>query len=126
MIVPLADTFALIFYDRFFHLEPEVRELFHIDMGLQREKLMTMITFIIRELDDPAQFTPDLKEMGRRHASYRVKAEHYPILTDAFILALEVTLGEKVTDEMRQAWKKAMILVSEIMLAGAAGSPRGK
>jgi nitric oxide dioxygenase len=120
MIMPIADTFALIFYDRFFYLEPAVRPLFKIDMTLQREKLMSMMAFIIRGLDKPELFTPELKEMGLRHASYGVNPDHYPILKDAIILALEVSLGEKVTDEIRVAWEKALLMASDIMLAGAA------
>lgn len=120
MIAPMADTFALIFYDRFFYLEPAVRPLFIIDMALQREKLMGMLAFIVRGLDKPDLFIPELREMGLRHASYRVEPEHYPILVEAIIMALEECLGEKVTDEMRAAWKKVLLIVSEIMLAGAA------
>lgn len=120
MIVPLADTFALIFYDRFFYLEPAIRPLFRVDMARQREKLMDMMAFIVRGLDKPDLFIPELREMGLRHASYRVEPEHYSILIEAIIMALEESLGEKVTDEMRAAWKKILSIVSNVMLAGAA------
>jgi hemoglobin-like flavoprotein len=120
MIAPLADTFALIFYDRFFYLEPAVRPLFINDMALQREKLMGMMAFIVRGLDKPDSFIPEVREMGLRHASYRVEPEHYPILIEAIIMALEECLGGKLTEEMGAAWKKALRFVSDVMLAGAA------
>lgn len=119
MVAPLADTFALIFYDRFFYLEPAVQQLFQVDMALQREKLMQMMAFIVRGLDKPDLFVGELREMGLRHASYRVAPGHYPILIEAIIFALEECLGGKVTDEMKAAWRKALATISEIMLAGA-------
>jgi nitric oxide dioxygenase len=119
MVAPLADTFALIFYDRFYHLEPAGQELFHIDMALQREKLMQMLAFIVRGLDKPDSFVGELREMGLRHASYRVEPGHYPILIEAIIYSLEECLGGKVTDEMKAAWRKALTIISEIMMVGA-------
>jgi hypothetical protein len=52
MIVPLADTFALIFYERLFFLAPQVRPLFQTKMSLQREKLMTMLASAIPPAPD--------------------------------------------------------------------------
>lgn len=122
MIIPLADTFALIFYDRLFHLAPQVRPLFRTEMSLQREKLMTMLALIVRGLDQPDVFIDELKQMGLRHASYRVEPEHYPIVNEAVIWTLKECLGEKVTAEMFVAWENTLALVSDIMLEGAASS----
>ena len=119
MVAPLDNTFALIFYDRFFYLDPAIRQLFQVDMDLQHEKLMQMLAFIVRGLHKPDLFVDELREMGLRHASYRVEPKHYPILVEAIILALEETLGGKITDEMKAAWRKALGIISEIMLAGA-------
>lgn len=120
MLAPLADTFALFFYDRFFALAPEVRPLFITDMELQREKLMASIAFIVRGLDKPDMFIEELREMGLRHASYRVEPAHYSVMQEAFLLALEECLGKKLTNEMRAAWQKMLTFVSKVMLAGAA------
>ncbi len=119
MITPLADTFALIFYDRFFQLEPTIRPLFKNDMTLQREKLMIMLAFIVRGLDRPDLFISELQEMGNRHVSYGVLPDHYPILKDAVLIALDVSLGEKMTDEIRVAWEKTLLIITDIMLTGA-------
>lgn len=120
MVVPLADTFTLIFYDRLFYLEPEVRPLFRVEMSLQREKLMAMLALIVRGVDQPDLFMEEVKQMGLRHASYRVEPEHYAILVEAVVWALNESLGGLVTAETFAAWKKVLTTVSDIMLEGAA------
>ncbi len=119
MVLPLADTFALIFYDRFFFLEPEIRSLFRTDMALQREKLITMLALIVRGLDQPENFVEELKQMGLRHASYRVEPEHYLVMIQAIVWSLNESLGEMVTEEVFAAWEKALNIISDIMLEGA-------
>jgi len=120
MVTPLADTFALIFYDRLFYLAPQVRPLFRVEMSLQREKLIEMLALIVHGLDQPELFVEEVKQMGLRHASYRVEPEHYPILIEAIIWSLNESLGEMVTEEMFAAWEKTLTIVSDIMLEGAA------
>lgn len=117
MLIPLADTFALIFYERFFALEPEVRPLFKSEMWSQRERLITMMAFIIRRLDQPEVFAEELKKLGLRHVAYGVQPAHYPVMSEAVIWALKECLGEKATDEMCAAWQKMLLLVSDSMLA---------
>ena len=80
---------------------------------------MEMLAFIVRGLDKPELFVQELREMGLRHASYRVEPEHYPLLAEAVIMALEECLGNHLTNDMKAAWKKALVFISEIMLAGA-------
>ncbi|MCB8986527.1 MAG: hypothetical protein H6661_02110 [Ardenticatenaceae bacterium] len=71
MILPQADTYALLFYERFFALEPEVRPLFPDDMAAQRQKLMETLALLVRGLDQPEKLIEYLQELGQRHEGYR-------------------------------------------------------
>ena len=122
MVTPLADTFALLFYDRLFYIAPHVRPLFQTEMSLQREKLMAMLALIVRGLDQPELFNNEIRQMGLRHASYRVEPEHYPIVNEAVIWSLSECLGGMVTAEICSAWEKALDYVSDIMLEGSTHS----
>ena len=69
MVVPLADQAAILFYDRLFTLDPELRPLFaRGDMAEQRKKLMQMITVAVRGLDRIGELMPAVEALGRRHA----------------------------------------------------------
>jgi hemoglobin-like flavoprotein len=119
MIVPMADTFAFMFYQRFFEKDPEARQLFHSDMAGQREKVMEMLALAIRSLDEPEEMIQALGMLGRRHLSYRVQPGHYTSMNEAIIGAMAESLGDQFTSGMRQAWEKALDTLTQIMLEAA-------
>jgi len=119
MIIPIADTFALMFYNRFFNKEKEARQLFQSDMSGQREKVMEMLALAVRSLDVPEEIIQELGALGLRHVTYRVQPGHYTSMNEAIIWALAESLGDQFTDSMRQAWEKALAAMTNIMLAAA-------
>ena len=70
MILPLADTYALLFYERFFALEPEVRPLFPDDMAAQRQKLMETLALIAYK--QPVS-KPELEEIRGVNCDYALQ-----------------------------------------------------
>src|SRR5688500_6728616 len=51
LVVPIADTAADLFYRRLFELKPEYRQLFGEEMAAQKQKLLQMLTFVVRSLE---------------------------------------------------------------------------
>jgi hemoglobin-like flavoprotein len=117
MILPMADTFAAMFYDRFFTAEPAARPLFKSDMTVQREKVMEMLSLAVHNLDSSASLQQELHDLGGRHVGYRVETHHYEIMNQAILDALGDCLGEQFTDEMKLGWEKALVSLTETMLA---------
>jgi len=117
MILPMADTFVAMFYDRFFTVEPEARSLFNSDMAVQREKVIEMLSLAVHSMDDSDSFQQELQDLGERHVDYRVQSRHYAIMNDAILGALSDCLGEQFTDEMCAAWEKALISLADTMKA---------
>lgn len=122
MVVPIADTVATMFYDRFFILEPEARPLFNVDMATQRQKLMDTLALAVRGLDDPDSIYQILRDLGQRHVDYRVKAEQYPKMNASIVWALQESLGSNFTDEMRVAWERALEMLTDIMITAEAAA----
>ncbi len=116
LIVPLADTFAVLFYDRFFSLEPAARSLFKGNMASQREKVMDMLSLTVRGLDEPYKTKPELHNLGQRHMTYRVEDWHYPLMNEAIVWALAECLGDRFTDEIRSGWTQALDSLADTML----------
>jgi len=115
MILPQADTYALLFYERFFALEPEVRPLFPDDMAAQRQKLMETLALLVRGLDQPEKLIEYLQELGQRHEGYRVRPPHYAAMNQALVATLADCLGERFTAELRQAWEESLAIMAAIM-----------
>ena len=112
---------GLRFYEQLFALDPTVAHLFaHVDIDHQEQKLMAMLTEIVRLLDRPNELVPELAGLGHRHVGYGVKDDDYGSIGAALLWLLEQVLGEEFTPELREAWSEAYLLVSSIMRRGAA------
>lgn len=114
-----ADAASGRFYAYLFDRNPELRSLFSTEMGGQGKRLMQMIDTAVFALDQPAMLGPLLGQLGQRHAGYGVLPEHYPLVGDAFLKALEATLGDRFTPDVRSAWEAFYSLAEETMLEGS-------
>jgi len=88
-VAPIADTAAAMFYERLFATDPTLRPLFKGDMVVQGRLLMTMIETAVENVHQLDQILPAVRDLGRRHAGYGVKAADY----DTVVGALLGTLG---------------------------------
>src|SRR5215208_3835148 len=118
-VEPISDTAARLFYDRLFQTAPEVRPLFTSDITEQGRKLMAMIGMVVKALPRLAEIVPNVQTLGRRHAAYGVRAEHYAIVGSALLWTLAQGLGEGFTNKHAVAWNEAYGLLADTMLAGA-------
>jgi nitric oxide dioxygenase len=116
-----------LFYERLFALAPEVKPLFSGDLDRQAEKLMSTLALAIGSLKNPAVFAPLAAGLHRRHVGYGVKDEHYDKVGEALLWALQHSLGDGFTGELRRAWASLYEDVVSQMKAGddpAAQAPR--
>jgi len=103
-VAPIADTAAAMFYDRLFATDPRLRPLFKGDMGVQGRLLMTMIETAVENVHQLDQILPAVRDLGRRHAGYGVKAADYDTVAGALLGTLEQALGSEFTSAVRNAW----------------------
>ena len=115
LVLPIADTAAVIFYDRLFELDPSLRHMFRGDMKEQRQKLMQMIVVAVKGLDRLEELVPAVEALGRRHAGYGVTERHYETVGAALLWTLEKGLGSVFTAEVREAWTAVYQLLAATM-----------
>jgi len=118
-VAPVADTATELFYARLFHLRPDLRAYFPIDLTQQRGKLTQALGFVVDHLDDLTAVVPVLISMGKRHAGYRVVPEYYPVVGEALLWTLQKGPGKAFTPSVRKSWARAYGFVSRAMLEGA-------
>ena len=124
-VEPIADTAATLFYDRLFELDPAIRRLFRrTDMAQQRKILMQTLTVVVKSLDKLETIVPAVQALGRRHAGYGVRAEHYESVGLALLWTLQQGLGEAFSDEEREAWAAAYGTLASVMIGAAADAER--
>ena len=124
-VEPIADTAATLFYDHLFELDPAIRRLFRrTDMAGQRKILMQTLTVVVKSLDKLDTIVPAVQALGRRHAGYGVRSEHYESVGIALLWTLEQGLGDAFDDETREAWAAAYGTLASVMIAAADDAAR--
>jgi hemoglobin-like flavoprotein len=111
---------GLVFYDRLFSLDPSLRSLFKGDTQSQSTLLVGMISFAVGKLHTLDDILSDVKALGRRHAKYNVKPEHYETVAEALLWTLDKALGSKWTEETKVAWVMVYTLLSATMIKASA------
>jgi NAD(P)H-flavin reductase/hemoglobin-like flavoprotein len=126
---PLRDSFALVgksgdevpryFYSYLFLIAPEVRPMFPVAMGVQRDRLVAALGTIVADADDPERLVPFLQQLGRDHRKFQVVAQHYEAVGQALLATLAYFLGEAWTPELQRGWTDAYTLVARTMVQAA-------
>ena len=119
---PILESAALMFYERLFELDPSLRALFRQSREAQAQKLAQALTVVVKGLEHPAQLRGAVEALGRRHAGYGVRDEHYTTVGEALIWTLEQGLGEAFTADVRSAWVDAYGWLAFVMREAAAGA----
>jgi len=115
-----SDELSQVFYDLLFTRHPELRPLFgHTRMEEQKKKFIRSLVVALRHLDQPDFLTDYLEGLGKMHRAFGAKPEHYPILGECLLDALEKTSGDFWKPELREAWREALEHLSETMQKGA-------
>lgn len=119
-VLPIRETAADLFYKRLFELDPSLKPLFKGDMKEQGVKLMTMIGTAVGGLDRLDSIVPAVQALGRRHADYGVRDQHYDTVATALLWTLEKGLGAAFTPDVKTAWTSAYGVLAGTMKEAAA------
>lgn len=112
---PIADQAAEIFYTRLFEVAPYARHMFKGDMRKQGAMLMSTLGLAVGSLNDLDKIIPAVQALGRRHAGYGVKMEHFAVVGGALLWTLEQAFGSAFTPELKAAWTEAYLLLAGVM-----------
>jgi hemoglobin-like flavoprotein len=119
-VLPISDTAAWLFYKELFRLDPELKALFRGDMKEQGRKLMAMISVAVQGLARPETLVAAVQDLGRRHARYGVRPQHYDTVAAALLWTLGHGLGQAFTPEVKAAWVETYGVLAKTMKKAAA------
>lgn len=119
-VAPIADQAAELFYGRLFQIDPSLERMFdRTDLKKQGRMLMQALSLTVKGLDAPDTLIPILQSLGRRHAGYGVRDEHYDTVGQALLWTLNKGLGAGFTAPVKAAWVEAYTLVASVMKSAA-------
>jgi hemoglobin-like flavoprotein len=119
----ISEEAARLFYRRLFEIDSSLRPMFRGDLEEQWRKLMQMLGAAVDSLNKFEEVVPAIESLGKRHASYGVRDEHYDTVAAALLWTLERGLGLAFTREVAEAWVAMYEVVTAAMKHGAATLP---
>jgi len=111
------EAFAEALYQHLFALAPEVQSLFRGDMQKQGQMVTHMLQSLIYTLSRPDHLSLGLQDLGRRHVAHGVLPHHYEVFRRAFLDALGVVLGNRMTPPAKAAWASTLDIIIDHMQA---------
>jgi hemoglobin-like flavoprotein len=114
-VEPIAQPAGELVYQRLFEMDPSLRSLFKGDIKRQAQMLMTAIGLAIKGLDRPETIADAVNQLGYRHHTYGVMQPDYNTFGAALLWALEQSMGDDFTPEVKEAWIEAYAMLSKAM-----------
>lgn len=118
-VEPQVDELGRHFYATLFSTAPETRDLFPVNMEVQRSRLLRALVHVVQMVDQPDELVPFLEQLGRDHRKFGVIAQHYDAVGGALISAIGHFAGDAWTPEVERAWTDAYGAVAGAMRTAA-------
>lgn len=118
-VEPQSEELGRHFYAVLLSRAPETRELFPINMEVQRSRLLRALVHVVQMVDKTEELVPFLQQLGRDHRKFGVLAQHYDAVGSALISAIGTFSGSAWTADVQKAWTDAYAIVSDAMRTAA-------
>ncbi|MCP2169901.1 FAD-binding oxidoreductase [Goodfellowiella coeruleoviolacea] len=119
-VEPQTDEVARFFYGMLFSLAPATREMFPVNMEVQRSRLMRALVHVVQMVDRPDDLIPFLRQLGRDHRKFGVVASHYEAVGTALLSAIKRYAGSAWNQHVEMAWAEAYTIMARSMQDAAA------
>jgi len=120
LVAPQAEALGRHFYATLFSAAPATRDLFPVNMEVQRSRLLRALVHVVQMVDQPDELVPFLQQLGRDHRKFGVLADHYDAVGAALLAAIEHFAGDAFTPKVKAAWTEAYGTVANAMRTAAA------
>lgn len=103
-------------YDVLFEKYPDTKALFSTAPGDQPNILAAAVMAYAMNIDNLEVLGEAVGRMTAAHVRSNVKPEHYPMVGDALLTAMQDVLGEAASPEILEAWKEAFFFLGDILI----------
>lgn len=88
---------------------------------LHANRVMAVVENAISALDDADEVIDSLTNLGKKHQPWSLTQEHFRVLGDALLWALQEMLNTECTNQVIEAWKELFKFITRPMLNGVEG-----
>jgi NAD(P)H-flavin reductase/hemoglobin-like flavoprotein len=119
LVAPQSEELGRHFYATLFSQAPETRELFPVNMEVQRSRLLRALVHVMQMVDRPDELLPFLEQLGRDHRKFGVLPRHYDAVGAALLGTISEFAGPGWTPRVQKAWEDAYGTVANAMRAAS-------
>ncbi|WP_086031931.1 globin domain-containing protein [Staphylococcus aureus] len=108
-----------IFYPKMFKAHPELLNMFNQTnqkRGMQSSALAQAVMAAAVNIDNLSVIKPVIMPVAYKHCALQVYAEHYPIVGENLLKAIQDVTGLEEHDPVIQAWAKAYGVVADVFI----------
>ncbi|WP_159881469.1 NO-inducible flavohemoprotein [Paenibacillus puerhi] len=108
------------FYERMFTSHPELLNIFnHANQkqGRQQTALANAVYAAAQHIDQLESILPAVKRIAHKHRSLGIRPEHYPIVGQHLLAAIQEVLGDAATEEILEAWAAAYGVIASVFIS---------
>lgn len=103
-------------YERLFNEYPETKELFANTKDGQAERLANAVIAYAQNIDNLELLGPSVVAIAKKHVAVNVQAEHYPIVGNVLLAAMQDVLGDSASEDIIDAWKEAYFFLADVFI----------
>ncbi|MEW5568385.1 NO-inducible flavohemoprotein [Rossellomorea marisflavi] len=108
-----------VFYKNLFTEHPELLHIFNQTnqkQGRQQTALANAVYAAALNIDQLHTILSVVKQIGHKHRSLGVRAEHYPIVGEHLLRAIKQVLGDAATEDIISAWADAYGVIADAFI----------
>ncbi|HCU8904557.1 TPA: nitric oxide dioxygenase [Staphylococcus aureus] len=108
-----------IFYPKMFKAHPELLNMFNQTnqkRGMQSSALAQAVMAAAVNIDNLSVIKPVIMPVAYKHCALQVYAEHYPIVGENLLKAIQDVTGLEENDSVIQAWAKAYGVIADVFI----------
>jgi len=106
---------AKIFYENLFDMAPLIEPMFTAPIETLHNHFAYIFKATVKNINNFSALETMLIELGRKHNTYGVNCNHYPVVRSALMLALQYCLREKSNLDIELAWEKYIKQIESLM-----------
>ncbi|AOZ91512.1 NO-inducible flavohemoprotein [Paenibacillus crassostreae] len=113
-------TITTTFYGMLFENHPELLNIFnHANQrqGKQQTALSNAVLAAAVNIDQLSNILPVVKQIAEKHRALGVLPEHYPIVGETLLAAIQQVLGDAATPEIIDAWGEAYGVIADAFIS---------
>lgn len=103
-------------YERMADEQPELKALFANTRNGQAERLAGAVLAYAQNIDEIEQLAPAITVISKKHVNAKVQPEHYPIVGQLLLAAMQDVLGNAIDQKILDAWAEAYTFLADIFI----------